>query len=32
MFTRDDEWGWTQSREFKKTFSMDVDIDFIGVW
>ncbi|KZT73241.1 hypothetical protein DAEQUDRAFT_762176 [Daedalea quercina L-15889] len=32
MFTRDDEWGWTQSRDFKKTFSMDVDIDFIGVW
>ncbi|KAH9837370.1 uncharacterized protein C8Q71DRAFT_598878 [Rhodofomes roseus] len=32
MFTRDDEWGWRQSTEFKKTFSMDIDIEFIGVW
>ncbi|KAI0673864.1 hypothetical protein C8Q78DRAFT_656594 [Trametes maxima] len=32
MFTRDDELGWKQSTSFKKTFSIDVDIDFIGVW
>ncbi|KAI0673865.1 hypothetical protein C8Q78DRAFT_969172 [Trametes maxima] len=32
MFTRDDELGWKQSTAFKKAFSIDVDIDFIGVW
>ncbi|KAI0368947.1 hypothetical protein BV20DRAFT_947314 [Pilatotrama ljubarskyi] len=32
MFTRDDEFGWKQSTAFKKAFSIDVDIDFIGVW
>ena len=32
MFTRDDELGWKQSTSFKKAFSIDVDIDFIGVW
>ncbi|CCL98902.1 uncharacterized protein FIBRA_00909 [Fibroporia radiculosa] len=32
MFSRTDELGWKQSTAFKKTFSMDVDIDFIGVW
>ncbi|KAI8981359.1 hypothetical protein BD414DRAFT_492433 [Trametes punicea] len=32
MFARDDETGWQQSTIFKKAFSIDVDIDFIGVW
>ncbi|OSD00889.1 hypothetical protein PYCCODRAFT_1436952 [Trametes coccinea BRFM310] len=32
MYTRDDELGWKQSTAFKKAFSIDVDIDFIGVW
>ncbi|KAI0778877.1 hypothetical protein BD413DRAFT_465419 [Trametes elegans] len=32
MFTRDDDQGWKQSTAFKKAFSIDVGIDFIGVW
>ncbi|CAK5266860.1 unnamed protein product [Mycena citricolor] len=32
MFTRADEIGWKQSNLFKKAFSIDVDIEFIGVW
>ena len=32
MFTRIDEVGWAQSTAFKKAFSMDVDIEFVGVW
>ncbi|KAJ7133352.1 hypothetical protein C8R44DRAFT_849473 [Mycena epipterygia] len=32
MYTRQDETGWEQSNAFKKTFSMDVDIEFVGVW
>lgn len=32
MYTRDDEKGWEQSNAFKKTFSIDVDIEFVGVW
>ncbi|OBZ79069.1 hypothetical protein A0H81_01440, partial [Grifola frondosa] len=32
MFTKADEKGWKQSTAFKKAFSMDVDIEFIGVW
>ncbi|KAF8879289.1 hypothetical protein BD779DRAFT_1447039 [Infundibulicybe gibba] len=32
MFTRTDEVGWQQSNSFKKAFSIDVDIEFIGVW
>lgn len=32
MFTRTDELGWKQSTAFKKAFSIDVDIEFIGVW
>ncbi|KAI0756458.1 hypothetical protein C8Q80DRAFT_1090050 [Daedaleopsis nitida] len=32
MYTRDDDQGWKQSTAFKKAFSIDVDIDFIGVW
>ncbi|KAF9461525.1 hypothetical protein BDZ94DRAFT_1290707 [Collybia nuda] len=32
MFTRVDELGWKQSNAFKKAFSVDVTIEFIGVW
>ncbi|KAI0778879.1 hypothetical protein BD413DRAFT_609432 [Trametes elegans] len=32
MYTRTDELGWRQSTAFKKAFSIDVDIEFIGVW
>ncbi|KAF9466841.1 hypothetical protein BDZ94DRAFT_1295336 [Collybia nuda] len=32
MFTSVDETGWKQSNIFKKAFSVDVKIDFIGVW
>jgi hypothetical protein len=32
MFTTVDEEGWKQSNLFKKTFSVDVKIEFIGVW
>ncbi|KAF9492297.1 hypothetical protein BDN71DRAFT_1483827 [Pleurotus eryngii] len=32
MFKRADEMGWKQSNAFKKAFSVDVDIEFIGVW
>ncbi|KAG7086992.1 hypothetical protein E1B28_012970 [Marasmius oreades] len=32
MYTRADEIGWEQSNAFKKAFSIDADIEFIGVW
>jgi len=32
MFSRDDEIGWNQSTSFKKAFSVDVEIEFVGVW
>ncbi|KAJ7482979.1 hypothetical protein B0H11DRAFT_2021670 [Mycena galericulata] len=32
MYTREDETGWKQSNAFKKAFSIDVDIEFVGVW
>ena len=32
MYTRANECGWLQSKEFKSAFSMDVPIEFIGVW
>ncbi|KAJ7720871.1 hypothetical protein DFH07DRAFT_907066 [Mycena maculata] len=32
MYTTNDETGWKQSNAFKKTFSIDVDIEFLGVW
>lgn len=32
MFSRTDDIGWAQSTAFKKAFSIDVDIEFIGVW
>jgi hypothetical protein len=34
MYSRDDrdEAGWKQSIAFKKAFSIDVEIEFVGVW
>jgi len=32
MFTRDDEIGYAQSAQFKKTFSVEATIEFVGVW
>ncbi|TFK26835.1 hypothetical protein FA15DRAFT_754691 [Coprinopsis marcescibilis] len=32
MYTKPDAWGWKQSNAFKKAFSIDVDIEFLGVW
>lgn len=32
MYTQADDLGWKQSNAFKKTFSNDVEIEFVGVW
>ena len=32
MYTRTDSVGWDQSNGFKKAFSVDVPIHFLGVW
>ena len=32
MFAREDPDGLINSEGFKKTFSIDVGIDFVGVW
>ncbi|KDR70831.1 hypothetical protein GALMADRAFT_102896 [Galerina marginata CBS 339.88] len=32
MYSREDKTGWEQSAAFKKAFSIDVDIELIGVW
>lgn len=32
MFSRNDDLGWSQSTVFKKAFSVDVEIEFVGVW
>ncbi|KAG5649691.1 hypothetical protein H0H81_002474, partial [Sphagnurus paluster] len=32
MYTRADDMGWQQSNGFKLAFSVDVDIEFLGVW
>lgn len=32
MYLRTDSIGWEQSTEFKRAFSVPVDIEFIGVW
>ena len=32
MYSRDDDLGWRQSTAFKKAFSINVDIEFVGVW
>ncbi|KAF8269883.1 hypothetical protein EI94DRAFT_1681284 [Lactarius quietus] len=32
MYTRDDKAGWQQSKQFKEAFSMDIRVEFLGVW
>lgn len=32
MYTRVDHTGWEQSNAFKAAFSVDVHIEFLGVW
>ncbi|KAM6490034.1 Uncharacterized alpha/beta hydrolase domain (DUF2235) domain containing protein [Amanita muscaria] len=32
MYTRNDHIGWAQSNAFKQAFSVDVNIEFVGVW
>jgi len=32
MYAKDDEEGWKQSRQFKEAFSIDVAVEFLGVW
>lgn len=32
MYTKADDLGWKQSNAFKKVFSNDVEIEFVGVW
>ena len=32
MYTRTDRIGWEQSTAFKEAFSVDVKIEFLGVW
>jgi hypothetical protein len=32
MYSDDTENGWKQSTVFKKAFSMDVDVEFLGTW
>ena len=32
MYSQADDEGWKLSNGFKKTFSIDVNIEFLGVW
>ena len=32
MYAKNDEEGWRLSEQFKRTFSTDVKINFLGVW
>ncbi|KAI5116598.1 hypothetical protein M0805_006776 [Coniferiporia weirii] len=32
MYKTDTKLGWQQSVGFKRTFSLDVDVEFVGVW
>ncbi|EDR13082.1 uncharacterized protein LACBIDRAFT_308533 [Laccaria bicolor S238N-H82] len=32
MYTHPDKLGWNQSNAFKRAFSIDVGIEFVGVW
>jgi uncharacterized protein (DUF2235 family) len=32
MYSQEDDTGWRQSSSFKKAFSINVDIEFVGVW
>ena len=32
LYTDTSDEGWRQSNRFKRAFSLDVNIDFVGVW
>jgi len=32
MYSQEDKEGWDQSDEFKKAFSINVGVEFVGVW
>ena len=32
MYITDDKKGWEQSTAFKRAFSINVEIEFVGVW
>jgi len=32
MYTRDDDFGWNQSQQFKAAFSVDIKVDILGAW
>jgi len=32
MYSRNDRQGWENSNAFKKAFSINVTIEFVGVW
>ncbi|TRM70616.1 hypothetical protein BD626DRAFT_478028 [Schizophyllum amplum] len=32
MYSREDEVGWRQSTAFKRSFSIDVSVEMVGVW
>ena len=32
MYITDNDDGWTQSNDFKRAFSINVEIEFVGVW
>ena len=32
MYSREDEEGWRQSTAFKRSFSIDVSVEMVGVW
>jgi hypothetical protein len=32
MYRRDDGLGWKQANDFKRAFSINVDVEFLGVW
>lgn len=32
MYSREDKTGWRQSAAFKQAFSIEVDIELVGVW
>jgi len=32
LYTKDDDVSWQQCNAFKRTFCIDIDIHFLGVW
>ena len=32
IYRRADDSGWEQANEFKRAFSINVDVEFLGVW